>query len=100
MLHYCLKPLPLQGLQIFKAHCVAFQGGLDGGLNIPHGVKRFVGYDTEGKKLDTEQLQKYILGGHVSRLHIYAKHRAVSAVFWHIIDACAHTFPACNSPPC
>ena len=42
------------------------QGALDGGLDIPHGVKRFVGYDTEGKKLDTEQLQKYILGGHVS----------------------------------
>lgn len=44
------------------------QGALDGGLDIPHGVKRFVGYDTEGKKLDTEQLQKYILGGHVSRV--------------------------------
>ena len=45
---------------------VAFtQGGLDGGLDIPHGDKRFVGYDTEAKKLDTEQLKKYILGGHV-----------------------------------
>lgn len=42
------------------------QGGLDGGLDIPHGDKRFVGYDTEAKKLDTEQLKKYILGGHVS----------------------------------
>ena len=41
------------------------QGGLDGGLDIPHGDKRFVGYDTEAKKLDTEQLKKYILGGHV-----------------------------------
>ena len=45
---------------------VAFtQGGLDGGLDIPHGDKRFVGYDTEAKKLDTDQLKKYILGGHV-----------------------------------
>lgn len=42
------------------------QGGLDGGLDIPHGDKRFCGYDTEAKKLDTEQLKKYILGGHVS----------------------------------
>lgn len=42
------------------------QGALDGGLDIPHGVKRFVGYNTEKKILETEELQKYILGGHVS----------------------------------
>lgn len=46
------------------------QGGLDGGLDIPHGDKRFVGYDTEAKKLDSEQLKKYILGGHVSLLRL------------------------------
>lgn len=45
------------------------QGALDGGLDIPHGDKRFVGYDTEGKKLDSEQLKKYILGGHVRTLN-------------------------------
>ena len=28
------------------------QGALDGGLDIPHGDKRFVGFD--GKKLDSE----------------------------------------------
>ena len=44
------------------------QGALDGGLDIPHGDKRFVGYDTEAKKLDPEQLKRYILGGHVSSL--------------------------------
>ncbi|KAL3134703.1 60S ribosomal protein L5 [Trebouxia sp. C0010 RCD-2024] len=44
----------------------ALKGGLDGGLDIPHGDKRFVGYDTEAKKLDSEQLKKYILGGHVA----------------------------------
>ena len=38
---------------------------MDGGLDIPHGDKRFVGYDTEAKKLDSEQLKKYIMGGHV-----------------------------------
>merc|ERR1712157_608462 len=39
---------------------------LDGGLNIPHSEKRFVGYDTEMKKLDTDVLRKYIFGGHVA----------------------------------
>jgi len=46
------------------------QGALDGGLDIPHGDKRFVGYDTEAKKLDPEQLKKYIMGGHVRPLTI------------------------------
>lgn len=40
------------------------KGALDGGLDIPHNEKRFVGYS--GKALDTEVLQKYIFGGHVS----------------------------------
>ncbi|DBA73517.1 TPA: 60S ribosomal protein L5, variant 3 [Trebouxia sp. C0004] len=44
----------------------ALKGALDGGLDVPHGDKRFVGYDTEGKKLDPEQLKRYIMGGHVS----------------------------------
>ena len=42
------------------------QGGLDGGIDIPHSEKRFIGYDTEGKKLDAETLQRYIYGGNVS----------------------------------
>lgn len=29
-----------------------------------------MGYDTEAKKLDSEQLKKYILGGHVSLLRL------------------------------
>jgi len=44
----------------------ALKGALDGGLNIPHSVNRFVGYDTEGKKLVAETLRSYIFGGHVS----------------------------------
>lgn len=44
----------------------ALKGALDGGLDVPHGDKRFVGYDTEGKKLDPEQLKRYIMGGHVA----------------------------------
>jgi large subunit ribosomal protein L5e len=45
---------------------VPVQGATDGGLNIPHSVNRFVGYDTEGKKLKAETLRSYIFGGHVA----------------------------------
>ncbi len=47
-------------LQVFAA----MKGALDGGLDIPHNEKRFVGY--ADKKLDAEVLQKYIYGGHVA----------------------------------
>lgn len=43
----------------------ALKGGLDGGLDIPHSDKRFVGYDPDAKELDAEILSKYIYGGHV-----------------------------------
>ena len=39
---------------------------MDGGLSVPHSEKRFVGYSKEDKKLDSEMLRKYILGGHVA----------------------------------
>ena len=41
------------------------KGALDGGLDVPHSEKRFVGYDAAEKALDAETLQKYVLGGHV-----------------------------------
>jgi len=44
----------------------AMKGASDGGLFIPHSEKRFPGYDSEGKALDSEVLKKYIYGGHVS----------------------------------
>jgi large subunit ribosomal protein L5e len=44
----------------------AMKGACDGGLNIPHTERRFVGYDAEAKKLDPAILRKYIFGGHVS----------------------------------
>jgi len=44
----------------------ALKGATDGGLNIPHSVNRFVGYDTDGKKLVADTLRKYIFGGHVA----------------------------------
>ena len=42
------------------------QGALDGGLDIPHSEKRFVGYSAEDKSLDAETLRKHIYGGHVA----------------------------------
>jgi len=44
----------------------AMKGALDGGLNIPHSERRFVGWDDKENKLDTEVLRKYIYGGHVA----------------------------------
>jgi len=44
----------------------ALKGALDGGLNVPHSEKRFVGYDSEAKELDAETLHKFIYGGHVA----------------------------------
>jgi large subunit ribosomal protein L5e len=42
------------------------KGATDGGLDVPHSERRFVGYDEEGKKADAELLRKYIFGGHVA----------------------------------
>jgi len=50
------------GARIFAA----LKGACDGGLDIPHSEKRFVGYDDEGKKLNAEVLKKHIYGGHVA----------------------------------
>jgi large subunit ribosomal protein L5e len=44
----------------------ALKGASDGGIFIPHSEKRFPGYDPESKELDSEVLQKYIVGGHVA----------------------------------
>jgi large subunit ribosomal protein L5e len=44
----------------------ATKGALDGGINVPHSVKRFAGYDSEAKKLVPEVLKKHIFGGHVA----------------------------------
>jgi len=43
----------------------AVKGACDGGIDVPHSERRFVGYDDEGKKLDTEALKKHLLGSHV-----------------------------------
>jgi len=50
------------GAKIFSV----LKGAVDGGLSIPHSVRRFAGYDEEGKKLNADVLRKYIFGGHVA----------------------------------
>lgn len=50
------------GAKVFAA----LKGALDGGIEIPHGESRFVGYDSESKKLNAETLRSYIFGGHVA----------------------------------
>jgi large subunit ribosomal protein L5e len=44
----------------------AMKGAADGGLDIPHSVKRLAGYNAEEKKFNPEILRKYIYGGHVA----------------------------------
>jgi len=42
------------------------KGVADGGVEVPHGVSRFVGFNREEKKLNADTLRKYLFGGHVS----------------------------------
>jgi len=42
------------------------KGAVDGGIDIPHSVTRYVGYDAEGKKLKADVLRKHIFGAHVA----------------------------------
>jgi large subunit ribosomal protein L5e len=44
----------------------ALKGALDGGLNVPHSEKRFVGYNRDDKSLDADTLRKFIYGGAVA----------------------------------
>lgn len=61
---YCLLDAGLKRTSAGAKTFGALKGALDGGLDIPHGEKRFVGF-ADGK-LDTEVLKKYIFGGHVA----------------------------------
>jgi len=44
----------------------ALKGAADGGLDIPHSVKRFPGYDNEGGEFNAEVHRNHIFGKHVS----------------------------------
>jgi len=43
------------------------KGACDGGLDIPHSVSRYVGYDSEAKKLKPDVLRKHIFGAHIAQ---------------------------------
>jgi len=62
---YCLLDAGLKKTSTGAKTFGALKGALDGGLDIPHNEKRFVGYEKEGG-LDAEVLKKYIFGGHVA----------------------------------
>jgi len=55
------------GAKVFAA----MKGAVDGGLDIPHSVKRFPGYDNEEKSLNAEVHRNHIFGLHVAE---YMKH--------------------------
>jgi len=42
------------------------KGATDGGMDVPHSVNRFAGFDEEKKTLDPAILRKYIFGGHIA----------------------------------
>ncbi|XP_037047613.1 60S ribosomal protein L5 [Bradysia coprophila] len=44
----------------------AMKGAVDGGLNIPHSVKRFPGYSAETKSFNAEVHRSHIFGQHVA----------------------------------
>jgi len=44
----------------------ALKGVVDGGIDVPHSVTRYVGYDSEAKKLKTDVLRKHLFGLHVA----------------------------------
>ena len=56
------------------------KGAVDGGLDIPHSVKRFPGYDNEEKSLNAEVHRNHIFGLHVAE---YMKHLQVC--FIHVL---------------
>merc|ERR1712157_425618 len=63
---FCLLDVGLKRTSTGSKVFAALKGALDGGLDIPHSEKRYVGYDPESKELDEDTLRKYIFGGHVA----------------------------------
>jgi len=63
---YCLLDVGLRRTTTGAKVFAALKGACDGGLEVPHGESRFVGYDVENSTLVAETLRKYIFGGHVA----------------------------------
>lgn len=51
----------------------ALKGAVDGGLNIPHSMRRFPGYDAATKEFKAEILRDRIFGKHVANYMTYLK---------------------------
>jgi len=62
---YCILDAGLKRTSTGSKTFGALKGALDGGLDIPHGEKRFVGWTKESGP-DAEVLKKYIFNGHVA----------------------------------
>lgn len=62
----CYLDVGLQRTSTGARVFAAMKGAVDGGLNIPHSVKRFPGYDAESKEFDAELHRKHIFGNHVA----------------------------------
>lgn len=63
---YCILDTGLVRTSTGARVFACLKGALDGGLDIPHNQKRFVGYDAEAKEVDSEVLKSHIYGGHVA----------------------------------
>jgi large subunit ribosomal protein L5e len=63
---YCLLDVGLARTTTGHRVFGTLKGAVDGGFEVPHTEKRFVGYDEESKKLNSDILRKYIFGGHVA----------------------------------
>jgi len=49
----------------------AMKGAVDGGLYIPHSIKRFPGYNSESKEFDAKVHRDHIFGAHVAEYMRY-----------------------------
>jgi large subunit ribosomal protein L5e len=58
------------GARVFAA----MKGAADGGLDVPHSAKRFVGFS--GENLNTQVLRAHIFGGHVAQYMRHLKEQA------------------------
>jgi hypothetical protein len=82
--------LPLQNFSVVLF--VIMQGALDGGLDIPHGEKRFAGFKKDEKQLDAEVHRKYIYGGHVAEYMRVKIAYALNITYTLMLDICIDYF--------
>ena len=74
------------GAKVFAA----MKGAADGGLDIPHSVKRFPGYDAEDKKLDSEVIMVIISYNY--RLFTFVIFDELDYIYYNLIFFCPYYF--------